>query len=349
VQAAVDAASSGDVVRVCPGTYAERVLIPRGKNNLSLRSTAVLGAVLKPPAAGVPWGRDPAAIVVVRGDHAHIRGFRIQGPLNYAVLNQDGNEGDPCHSHTHSSGIAVPEGSATIDSNRITGIVTPCGGGSGVHIGDVDCTFTCREEGETPAQAKVDRNVIDAYANSGVVTEGGSGVVQRNTIMGLGRDGSSSSFAGVDVIEGPLEPSPVVWTVRSNDVSGNRYAGVNMLRGGAPFVVGNRVHGNGTGLRVEFLIEQGELRGNYVFDNGTGIDLGSYEVHLLVRENRVRDSDEDGIHVTGERNRFFDNSSLGNGGLDCFDGSTGGGTAGTANTWARNVGVTDSPDVCRAP
>ena len=51
IQAAVNAASTGDRIRVCPGTYAEQVSIPAGKNNLTLESMRHWAAVIQTPTA----------------------------------------------------------------------------------------------------------------------------------------------------------------------------------------------------------------------------------------------------------------------------------------------------------
>ncbi len=345
VQAAVNAASSGDTIRVCQGTYAEQILLPRDKSNLSLRSVATLGATLMQPATGLPAGDgNPSAILVVRGMNTLVRGFRIRGPLSYA------DPEEACQNHTHASGIAVPEGSATIDSNRITAISITCPSrgpaGSGVHIGDVDGTFTLDAPFATSPRVTVDRNVIQG--RGGVLAEGSSRVVvQRNTITGPGRDRGFGFF----LLESFDMTSSVTATVRSNDISAAA-VGVGGFIGGQPLVVGNRLHGNGTAIQFAESFF-GELRDNFIDNNGVGIELGtgSPVSRWLVRGNRIRNTETDGIRVNpgSDRNQLFDNSSLGSGGFDCLDQTNGEGTAGTGNTWSRNVGVTDSPDVCRAP
>src|SRR5690348_10790932 len=49
IQAAVTAASPGDHIKVCPGTYVEQVTIPAGKDNISLESTKPLQAIIQAP------------------------------------------------------------------------------------------------------------------------------------------------------------------------------------------------------------------------------------------------------------------------------------------------------------
>ncbi len=68
IQAAVDAASPGDVIQVCPGAYPENVVI--GTSNLTVTSTAgASGTVVKPAAS--------AYVFAVAAPGATIRGFTM--------------------------------------------------------------------------------------------------------------------------------------------------------------------------------------------------------------------------------------------------------------------------------
>jgi len=51
-----------------------------------------------------------------------------------------------------------------------------------------------------------------------------------------------------------------------------------------------------------------------------------------------------------EGNTFYGNKASSNGSHDCHDDTTGTGTAGTANTWKDNQGVTQTPaGICKSP
>src|SRR3981081_993723 len=92
IQAAVNAASPGDTITVCPGTYAEHVRIQgSGKNDIKLQSLKPLQAIIQFPAApGVPPDMPPAigttainALVLVTTEKGvSLRGFTIPGPYN---------------------------------------------------------------------------------------------------------------------------------------------------------------------------------------------------------------------------------------------------------------------------
>ena len=108
IQSAVNAASSGDRINVCPGTYTEQVVIPAGKNSIQLRSVKMWQAVIKAPALML----DPIKAIV-----------RVNGALNTTILafTVTGPGGGPCNSLRY--GIRVDSGgSADILGNHIVDI-----------------------------------------------------------------------------------------------------------------------------------------------------------------------------------------------------------------------------------
>lgn len=356
VQGAVNAAAAGDTIRVCRGTYREQIVIPIGKDRLQLLSVAQLGATLKPPPGGLgnpeAGPNRPFAIVVVLAERAVVRGFRIEGPLNFE------DPGNDCQEFTNASGVAVPRGSALIDLNRMTNVVQDCsvaGGpliGAGVHAGDIDCAFSdglC-----AGARVEVDRNVIGGGTPNGVISEipASIALVQRNTIVGDGGGGRG-------VVIDSQSSGPIQGTIRSNNISGMGSAILAIgfgSEGGRPLIRGNHLHDNATGVDVFACnsTEEGEVSSNLIEHNGVGLRMRAGN-RWLIQENRFLENSGDGIRIERldfcdtRRYRLIGNRSLDNGGLDCRDETIGGGTAGTANTWQGNIGRTDSPDVCRAP
>ena len=83
---------------------------------------------------------------------------------------------------------------------------------------------------------------------------------------------------------------------------------------------------------------------------GSGLDVTSAATGAVEARNNVfRNSVGDGIFFgsTTNGNLLRANTARGNVHHDCHDDSVGTGTAGTANTWINNIGVTDTPNVCR--
>ena len=127
IQSAVIAASPGAHIVVCSGTYVEQVVIPAGKDNLTLQSKKPLAAVIQAPALMT----FPEAIVRVQAQNADIQQFTIQGP-----------GGSGCDSLEY--GVRVDGGgSAMIEHNHIThirdieagGQLSGCQNGVGVQVG----------------------------------------------------------------------------------------------------------------------------------------------------------------------------------------------------------------------
>ncbi|MDQ3407980.1 MAG: right-handed parallel beta-helix repeat-containing protein [Chloroflexota bacterium] len=79
-------------------------------------------------------------------------------------------------------------------------------------------------------------------------------------------------------------------------------------------------------------------------ERGTGITTSS---DLLIRRNRVR-AFESGVRLDGSGATVRGNDFRGNRGPDCFDSSSGEGTAGTSNTWINDLGHDSQPvGICR--
>src|SRR5579871_2276512 len=107
IQDAVNAATPGTRINVCPGTYTEQVTVPAGKDNINLVSVQLWQAVIQAP----PVMLAPRAIVhVVTAHSVGLIGFTVSGPLGPGC----DNEG---------FGVRVDmSGSANIYGNHITKI-----------------------------------------------------------------------------------------------------------------------------------------------------------------------------------------------------------------------------------
>ena len=313
IQAAVTAAAPGSKIRVCRGTYTEQVTIPAGKDGLTLYSTPDLAAVIKAPLVMA----DPKAIVLVRGaQNVTIRHFTITGP-----------GGTGCDSLRY--GVRVDGGgSALIESNHITLIQdNPFGGcqnGLGVLVGR-------NFEGQI-GTAEISHNLIDRYQKGGVVIDnaGSFGNVHHNQIVGPGTN----------------------FTIAPN--------GVQVSRGAGADVNHNTVTGNGFGLPTFvgtgiLLFEAGanvvSVGYNEVFKNDDGVSLYT-TVGALIEHNYSHDQIVfDGFFADSDTssNTFSHNRAENNTEFDCDDISAGGGTAGTANIWDKDLGDTENrPGLCKA-
>jgi parallel beta-helix repeat protein len=335
IQAAVNAASPGATIKVCPGTYMEQVTIPAGKNGLTLRSERKEEAIIKAPLVMV----DEKAIVRVNGaSDVTISSFTISGP-----------GGGPCDSLRY--GVRVDGGgSASILDNHITMIRdTPfsgCQNGNAVQIG--------RNFGGQVGTASIQRNTIDDYQKSGVVVDGpgSSGDIGHNTIIGVGPTVTISQN-GVQVSRN------ATGSVHHNTISGNLFspqtfasAGVLLFEPGAVEVSHNDLSNNDESIYVidtaGAVISHNTIVGS-TFD-GIGLDNAT---GCTISHNDISESGYDGIWAdTDATNNQIEHNRLSNNAEhDAHDNSVGTGTGGTANTWEHNgcssPNEENRPGLCR--
>lgn len=271
VQAAVNAAAPGDHINVCPGTYAEQVTIPAGKDNIRLRSTRQWEAVIKAPTFMVPDPFLVLAFTIVRvasAQNVTILGFTITGPgpggcgsLHYGVRVANG-------------------GSADILGNHITDIrdlppppmVSGCQNGVAVLVG--------RWVDATTGSARIIGNVIDNYQKNGPTVDnaGSHAEIAHNRILGVGPT-STIAQNGIQASRGATAE------IRHNIVSGHIYTpqavastGILLFESGAVLTDHNSLTSNDVGVEVS--------------DTPTlfGTAAGS-----MIAHNRVRASSFDGI------------------------------------------------------
>jgi parallel beta-helix repeat protein len=326
IQAAVNASSAGDSIHVCPGLYREQVVIGPGKDKLKLESVRDRQAAIKFPAGVLT---DPKAVVLVRqAKGVEIKKFTIEGPWE---------DTSDCTSTRH-YGIKVDTGgSAKIDSNHITLIwdnipaLRGCQDGVAVQVG--------RSGESTTGSAEIVHNVIDKYQKNGPTIDGtgSSGFVHENTIDG-GGENQIIAKNGIQVGRGASAK------VEKNEVFNNYYSGVG------PPPAGDVIDDNdGTGILVFEVAGGVTVHENTLYLNDLGFALGTAS-GVLVDNNTTTSNTFDGLRAESDTsgNTFQGNKSSSNGMHDCHDASTGGGTAGTANTWKDNQGNTQTPaGICK--
>lgn len=389
IQSAVSAAAPGDHINVCPGTYAEQVIIGAGKDNIRLRSIRRWQAVIKAPAVMVPDPFPNPAFTIVRvagAQNVSILAFTITGP-------------GPGGCGSLHFGVRVDSGgSADILGNHITDIrdappppmVSGCQNGVAVQVG--------RQADATTGSARIMGNVIDNYQKNGPTVDnvGSHAEIVHNRILGVGptatiaQNGIQASRGATAVVRHNFVADHIFTpqtfastglllfqsgmvltdhnTITSNDVGafpiatagstlthnrvrGSTFDGIALFLETGSQVVYNKVDQNsGPGIGV-YDSDDSTLGNNLVENNGdSGVLLddanGNFVGHNQVRNNGTADGDTtDGIRVTmlSMGNTLQNNHLKNNVTHDCHDDSTGGGTSGTANTWANNHGETSNP------
>jgi hypothetical protein len=317
IQSAVDDAPAGAMIKVCAGTYIEQVLIPAGKDGLTLYSVPDLQAIIKAPPGMI--GKE--AIVEVNGaQNVTLRHFTITGP------------GTLCGGNTIRYGVFVGGGgSALITDNHITEIrETPaCGtqNGLGVAVGR-----TLAPDGPTTGSATVVHNLIDNYQKGGVLVDnaGSSAEVAYNEIKGVGPTPAIAQN-GIQASRGASA------NIHHNDVSSNNYLPTDTDSTG--ILIFNENTGN---VSVDH---------NNTFLNDDGIFLFGGVINTLISHNSSTDNQVTGITAddTTSANTISYNKATGNL-VDCVDESLPGpGTPSTtSNFWIKDFGLTENkPGLCK--
>jgi Right handed beta helix region len=334
IQAGVTAATSGTTVSICPGTYTEQVTIPAGKSNIVIKGMKSGPVTVLAPASMTT----PKAIFLVNGATGiTLRNLTISGP-----------GGGSCDSLEY--GVRVDNsGSATITHDTISDIrdnpFSGCQNGVGVEVG--------RSADSTTGSATIDHTTITGYQKNGIAVSGSgsSAMINHNTVTGAGLT-STNAQNGIQVSSGATA------TVTHNTVSANAYGdtNTNVATGILLFDSGVvTVDHNGVKTSDVAIFVFGSAAGSVVDFNRVslaavdGIDV-SNNSSVSVHDNKSINNGADGIWTDDVGNTFSHNRMSGNGGFDADDESpSGGGTAGTSNTWTLNNCHTSSPDgLCAA-
>jgi hypothetical protein len=356
IQAAVNAAGPGGRIRVCPGTYEETVTVPAGKR----------GLVVEGAKAGVdarrrsPTGEGESELIadsaggVVRllADDVVWDGFRIFH--NFA--------GPGMYTSPDAAGYVIRN---TVFLDNGLGLYLNASGEALTWVRRN--RFTANNEFEDPKAGNgiytdqgarcvlIADNLFERHNGAGILFADGDQpqhcvTVERNKSVD---DRSFATFYASshvrlahNVVRGrPDDPTPgsAIFIGAGND-------GVVVKRNHIESTGGNGIDVRDTGGNGD----DGDPPGNvHVLKNKVreagqhGIDLAATGVgEYRVRGNLALGNREAGIHA-GPRTddaAFAHNLARRNGTFDCHDESRGDGTAGTDNTWRRNVGGSDDPD-----
>lgn len=309
IQSAVTAATTGDTIKVCRGTYIEQVTIPVGKDDVTLFSEGARQAIIRAPLVMAP----PQAIVRVNGaQNATIRHFTITGP-----------GGTGCNSIRY--GVFVDGGgSALITDNHITQIrdagptLSGCQNGIGVSVGRA-----LPPDGPTTGTATVVHNLIDQYQKGGILVDhtGSSAEVAYNEVVGEGPT-LTNAQNGIQVSR------RAVVDVHHNNVSQNFYSPA------------------GTTATGMLLFDDPDVSAHHndLFLNEVGIGLSMVFGTAEVSYNSAR-SNFDGVVAfrNSSANLITHNKAFQNTRYDCRDD-----TVGPLNQWVKNLGRTQNqPGLCK--
>ncbi len=258
IQAALNAASTGDTILVAPGTYNEMLTWP-STDGIRLVSEGGFGlTTIDAQQAG--------RVITIQGSHTRntvLEGFTITGGLMMTSRN-------------HGAGLFV-DSSPTIRANRITGNVgdgTSWNYGGGIHV----------DAGGNPL---IEGNIVDAntlrngswnYGAGIYVDSNGAATIVGNQIRGNRNDlGSRGYGAGIYVGSGATA------TIVSNVIAGNRNSSTIWNWGG-----GIRIYSNGVATIANNTIADNTCDTGSNSSYGGGIEYSGTAAGMIVNNILAR-------------------------------------------------------------
>jgi uncharacterized repeat protein (TIGR01451 family) len=328
IQAAVNAASPGDTIRVCDGVYVEQVLIDE---NLTLEADTARAAEIKAPPLMVPGpGLDPSnpdsyAIVTINGANVTIRGFTIAGP--------GGAENGATNERVGTGVNVIGGGAVTLTNNHITDIRDEpiSGDQTGVAVAGGNVTAT--------------GNTIDNYQKNGFsVKAPGVADIQNNTVDAGPRTPGAAAPNGIQVSHGASGIVKGNVVINNNDPT-QAGTGILIYAASNVTVTGNTLEHNQNAIYGYQQSAPLTVDHNAISDANVGVFLFDTS-SAVISDNTSVNAIQGGLfNWSGTGNTWVDNSATGavSPNTDCTDLTTGAATAGTGNTWTGNVAPTTHP------
>jgi hypothetical protein len=361
IQLAIDESSAGDWVYVCPGIYLEELVIPAG---VKVRARPLLGAEIQGPAAGT------GNLIELTGDNAQLRGFSIKVFTNSAPATL-GPSFEVC-AH-YDTAVLVRGSNDYVRNNRIIAsgddtLSGACGFDYGIVVG----------QHADSATASVTFNWVTDFKIGGILVEDADSYayVRRNTLrffhehecnavsftscaitvrpsvnggffgtFGIGVE----SGARADIIRNAISSGPNACSTGpsyscSLTATPTMNDGISLL--GLNGSETTDIHDNVVRRTLGGIVTRADADGAVIYDNWVYAAHYGYQVsgdNDEWHDNHTSGNDY-GISVTGSGNNIHDNDFRGNLGTDCYDGTSGSGTADTANTWTDNLGNLQVPE-----
>lgn len=353
INAAILAANPGDRIVVCPGTYSERVVI-----NKSLTLSGDTASISSAQCAAKTGAGNPNndSIIIggidVKADNVKIDHFTVQNAAFTTGGAAPGiNVGSPAQNRVTIERNVIQQNlmgvylngdrdkvtSNCIRSNNQAGSAA----GSGIYS-DQGLSNSSITRNTFSGHNNVATNIIGTLKPVWDVNISRNRAINDSTFMVVAvldvditwNVSRKALFNGIQVDAPDDAPGLISHDVNvaENDISGCGFSGIQIFGS-----VGGRIHDN----KVQSCVD----RGIGIRDNVTGA------TNNKIDENWLRHNGTYGIEVRSlaNNNLFLKNSAKFSGTLDCLDSSVGTKTAGTANTWIKNKGVTSSPSAICTP
>lgn len=343
IQVAVTAAAPGDTVKVCPGSYPEHVVVSKTLTLTGAKAGVAGGGRTGTSSESVitQANDDPnAGTMELQADNIVVDGFLFSGTTRAAALySSPATSGYKIRNNRFEANAfglyfnASGDNPSVVDRNyfRINNenLGSAAAAGNGIY------------SDQGLAGALIQSNKFRGNVNAAVLIAGPT--------TGLTASGNNSSGDGTFL----AAFAGSGFRVLNNTVNASLGSGVYFNGASSITVQGNRIYRSGfSGIRIADGVSGAFINRNTANGSGDqGISVSSTVPGAAnVRYNVTNYNNGDGIlFASGTRSNVIRyNNARYNGEFDCQDGSTGSGTAGTANIWTANKGITSSPaGLCR--
>jgi|HubBroStandDraft_1064217.scaffolds.fasta_scaffold05478_6 parallel beta-helix repeat protein len=303
IQAAVNAAKSGDVIRVCAGTYPEQVVIEESLSLEAETGVIVIPSDVVANAAGLSSGDPIAAIILVKNaEQVNLQGFIVDGSANGLTA---------CGPTL--IGILYQDASGSIAHNavrhvRLANNLPGCQSGLAIDV-----------ESSSSGQSTVTvaHNSVDGYQKNGITADepGTKVLVINNAVTGLGpttgaaQNGIQIGFGAQGHVTNNVVADNIYSPCASASNCPSNAAGILIYQSDGVRVDSNTLGSNQVGIFVA--ANNGAIAGNTVFHSvaldgialvGNGNSVGS---------NDISGSDDAAVYIQGNNNTVFDNEFSG--------------------------------------
>jgi parallel beta-helix repeat protein len=303
IQAAVNAAKPGDVIRVCAGTYREQVVIDKSLGVEADNGVIVIPSDVVANATGPSSADVIAAIILVENaENVELEGLIVDGSNNGLTA---------CGPRL--IGILYQDASGSIEHNavrhvRLSSNLPGCQSGNAIEV-----------ESSSSGQSTVSitDNSVDGYQKNGVTAnEPGTNVsITKNAVSGLGPTtgaaqngiqigfGAQGRITNNAVADNVYSPCESVATCPANAT------GILIYQSDGVRVERNAVASSQVGIFIA--ANNGTIQGNNVFHS---VDLDGIALvgnGNSVSNNDISSSDDAAVYIQGNNNTVFDNEFTG--------------------------------------
>jgi len=303
IQAAVNAAKSGDIIRVCAGTYHEQVVIGKSLSLEADNGVIVIPSDVVANAAGLSSAEPIATIVLVKNaENVSLQGFIVDGSANGLTA---------CGPTL--IGILYQDASGSIAHNAVRNVrlandLTGCQSGLAIDV-----------ESSSSGQSSVTiaDNSVDGYQKNGITADepGTEVFVTNNAVTGLGpttgaaQNGIQIGFGAQGRVTNNVVADNIYSPCESATNCPSNATGILIYQSDGVRVERNTVGSNQVGIFVA--ANNGNIAGNTVFHSVALDGIALVGNGNSVSSNDISTSDDAAVYIQGNQNTVFDNEFTG--------------------------------------